>query len=59
MINQNHDTNDSNIIECMNQAFDNGNFYGLEYVLDEWMSKTPVSVNQSQLDWFGFLDFRD
>lgn len=59
MINQNYDTNGGNIIESMNQAFDNGSFYGLEYVLDEWVSKTPAPINQHQVDWFGFWDFRD
>ncbi|MDD5277103.1 MAG: hypothetical protein PHR16_13595 [Methylovulum sp.] len=58
MISKNIDTPDSNIIESMNQAFDNGSFYGLEYVLDEWVEKTPVpSANQNTVDWFGFRDF--
>ena len=38
MNNQNSDTH-SDIIAPMNQAFDNGNFYGLEYVLDELLKK--------------------
>lgn len=58
MISKNTDTPDSNIIESMNQAFDNGSFYGLEYVLDEWVEKTPASsANQNTVDWFGFSDF--
>lgn len=58
MNNQNPDTNNANIIESMNEAFNNGSFYGLEYVLDEWVVKTPTPVNQHQIDWFGFWDLR-
>ncbi len=58
MINQNTNRAYSDIIESMNQAFDNGSFYGLEYVLDEWAEKAPViSANQDPVDWFGFRDF--
>lgn len=58
MIEQIPDTNHSDILESMNQAFDNGSFYGLEYVLDEWAVNTLASTtNQSTVDWYGFLDF--
>jgi hypothetical protein len=56
MVDQNSDTN-NDIIESMNQAFDNGNSYGLEYVLDEWLSKKPKPANQNIVDWFGDTDF--
>ena len=56
MTNQN-DTNNTNFIESMNQAFDNGNFYGLEYVLDELVAKTQIPANTNTIDWFGFFDF--
>ncbi len=51
-------SNCSDIIESMNQAFENGCFYGLEYVLDEWIEKMPVVPDrQDTVDWFGFGDF--
>ena len=56
MANKNSDTN-SDIIESMNQAFDNGNSYGLEYVLDELVSKKPKPANQDTVDWFGDTDY--
>jgi hypothetical protein len=56
MANKNSDTN-SDIIESMNQAFDNGNSYGLEYVLDEWVNKKPTPANQDTVDWFGDTDY--
>ncbi|HEY8160295.1 MAG TPA: hypothetical protein VIF10_16505 [Methylobacter sp.] len=56
MVNQNFDT-DSDIFALMNQAFDNGNFYGLEYVLDELVSEEPTSANQIAIDWFGATDY--
>ncbi|MGZ4981684.1 MAG: hypothetical protein ACXWE4_10210 [Methylobacter sp.] len=56
MINQNFDTN-SDIFALMNQAFDNGNFYGLEYVLDELVSEKPTPANQIAIDWFGATDY--
>ena len=56
MVNQNSDVlND--IVEPMNQAFNNGNFYGLEYVLDELVIKKPTPANQNRLDWFGATDY--
>jgi hypothetical protein len=56
MVDQNSDTN-GDIIESMNQAFDNGNSYGLEYVLDELVSKKPTPANQNTVDWFGATDY--
>ena len=56
MNNQNSDTH-SDIIAPMNQAFDNGNFYGLEYVLDELIKKKPMLENQNAVDWFGATDY--
>ena len=57
MVNQNSNAQDSNIIESMNQAFDNGNSYGLEYVLDELVSDNPIPANQDTIDWFGDTDY--
>jgi len=57
MVNQNSNAQDSNIIESMNQAFDNGNSYGLEYVLDELVSEKPTPANQNTVDWFGATDY--
>jgi len=51
MVNQNFDTH-SDIVAPMNQAFDNGNFYGLEYILDELVSEKPTPANQNAVDWF-------
>ena len=56
MVNQNSDSH-SDIVEPMNQAFINGNFYGLEYVLDELVIKKPTPANQNRLDWFGATDY--
>ena len=56
MVNKNFDTH-NDIIESMNQAFDNGNSYGLEYVLDELVSKKPMPANQDTVDWFGDTDY--
>jgi hypothetical protein len=56
MVNQNSDTH-SDIIAPMNQAFDNGNFYGLEYVLDELVSERPPPASQNMVDWFGAADY--
>lgn len=44
-------------IEPMNQAFDDGNFYGLEYVLDELMKEKPTLANENTIDWFGATDY--
>ncbi|MDD1626413.1 MAG: hypothetical protein LUQ26_02920 [Methylococcaceae bacterium] len=57
MVNQNSNAQDSNIIESMNQAFDNGNSYGLEYVLDELVSEKPTPANKNTVDWFGATDY--
>lgn len=56
MFNQNFDKY-NDIAAPMNQAFDNGNFYGLEYILDELVSEKPTSVNQNTVDWFGATDY--
>ncbi|HEY8037776.1 MAG TPA: hypothetical protein VIF37_19530 [Methylobacter sp.] len=56
MINQDFDTS-NDIVAPMNQAFDNGNFYGLEYILDELVSEKPAPANQSTVDWFGATDY--
>ncbi|MCX7107449.1 MAG: hypothetical protein NTV66_07715 [Methylococcales bacterium] len=56
MINQNPETN-TNIVAPLNQAFDNGNFYGLEYILDELVEKKSSSDNQIIFDWFGTADY--
>ena len=56
MLNQNLD-NRSDIVESINQAFDNGNSYGLEYVLDELVSEKPTPADQNTVDWFGDTDY--
>ena len=53
---QNSETQ-SDIVAPMNQAFENGNFYGLEYVLDELINKKPAPENQNTVDWFGTTDY--
>ena len=47
----------SDIVAPMNQAFDNGNFYGLEYILDELIKKKPAPENRNAVDWFGTTDY--
>ncbi|UOA09568.1 hypothetical protein [Methylobacter sp. S3L5C] len=56
MINQNVEA-PSNFVAFINQAFDNGNFYGLEYVLDELVSENPATTHQNTVDWFGATDY--
>ena len=56
MVNQSSDTH-SDIVAPMNQAFDNGNFYGLEYVLDELVIVKPTPGSQNKVDWFGATDY--
>jgi hypothetical protein len=57
MVNKNPDTQ-SDIVESMNEAFDNGNFYGLEYILDELVTKKPTApANENKVDWFGATDY--
>ena len=57
MNNQNSDDTNSDIVAPMNQAFENGNFYGLEYVLDELIKKRPAPENKQAVDWFGATDY--
>ena len=59
MPNQKSATHVCDIIESMNQAFafDNGNFYGLEYVLDELVMEKPAPEDQNTIDWFGASDY--
>ena len=57
MNNQNSDDTYSDIVAPMNQAFENGNFYGLEYVLDELINNRPIPENQHAVDWFGTSDY--
>jgi len=59
MMQQNSENTDNNIIESMDQAFGDHGFYGLEYVLDEWLEKTPPIIYQNQIESFNFCDFRD
>lgn len=56
MVNQNFDTH-NDIVAPMHQAFDNGNFYGLEYIIDELVNEKPTPANQNTLDWFGATDY--
>jgi hypothetical protein len=56
MVNQDSNIH-RDIVEPMHQAFDNGNFYGLEYVLDELVSVKPRPANQNTVDWFGTTDY--
>jgi len=45
------------IVAPMNQAFDNGSFYGLEYILDELVNEKPAPANPNAVDWFGASDY--
>jgi hypothetical protein len=56
MVTENSNT-PKDIVESMNEAFDNGNSYGLEYVLDELVSEKPTTANQDTVDWFGDTDY--
>ena len=56
---QDSQTANNNIIDSMDQAFDHHGFYGLEYVLDEWLVQAPPPAYQNKIDSFCFWDFRD
>ncbi len=57
MVKENSNKSDD-IIESMNEAFDNDNPYGLEYVLDELVIDKPEAPeNQDAVDWFGATDY--
>jgi hypothetical protein len=56
MGNQNSDTQ-NDIVTSINEAFDNGNSYGLEYVLDELVDEKPKPADQDMVDWFGDTDY--
>lgn len=48
----------NDIAAPMNLAFDNGNFYGLEYILDELTKeKSAPKQTPEALDWFGASDY--
>lgn len=47
----------SDIVAPMNQAFDNGSFYGLEYILDELVREKSTPAPQDTVDWFGASDY--
>ena len=57
-INQNKipDVNLDNNFDVFCQGFDNGSFYGLEYILEDFFQNTtvkPVNPVQHSVDWFG------
>jgi hypothetical protein len=57
-INQNKtpDVNLDNDFDVLCQGFDNGNFYGLEYILEDFFQNTPLKPAnpvQHSVDWFG------
>lgn len=56
MINRHFETH-CDFVAPLDQAFDNGNFYGLEYILDELISEKPTPANQNIIDWFGATDY--
>jgi len=56
MGNQNSDTQ-NDIVTSINEAFDNGNSYGLEYVLDELVDEKPKPADPDPVDWFGDTDY--
>ena len=47
----------SDVVAPMNQAFDNGSFYGLEYILDELVREKSAPAHQETVDWFGASDY--
>ncbi|MDD2725059.1 MAG: hypothetical protein PHH59_13690 [Methylovulum sp.] len=59
MMQQNSENTGNNIIESMDQAFGHHGFYGLEYVLDEWLEKKPPIIYQNPIESFHLWDFRD
>jgi hypothetical protein len=45
-----------NNFDVLCQGFDGGNFYGLEYILDDFFQNTTVKSSvpvQHAIDWFG------
>jgi hypothetical protein len=60
VINQNKtpDANLDNNFDALSQGFDSGNFYGLEYILEDFFQNTTVKPKpsapvQNSVDWFG------
>lgn len=57
-INQNKtpDIDPDNNFDALCQGFDNGNFYGLEYILEDFFQNTKTKSSapaQQSVDWFG------
>jgi hypothetical protein len=45
-----------NTFDILCQEFDDGSFYGLEYILDDFFESTNISPSnsiQQSIDWFG------
>jgi hypothetical protein len=55
-INKTPDVNIDNNFDALCQGFDNGSFYGLEYILEDFFHSTAVKPSVSvphAIDWFG------
>ena len=53
--NETADINNNALLDALSQEFNGGNFYGLEYVLEDvfqWSVTKPVPVCPN-IDWFG------
>lgn len=44
-------------VDSLSQGFENGIYYGLEYVLDELVNEQPKPANPNTVDWFGSSDY--
>ena len=54
--NETPDNESGNSFDTLNQGFDNGNFYGLEYILEDFFQRAtlkPAVPAQQPIDWFG------
>jgi hypothetical protein len=50
------ETSPKHNFDILCQEFDGGNFYGLEYILDDFFQSTTIKPNESassSIDWFG------
>jgi hypothetical protein len=46
--------NQSNLMDSLCQGFEGGHFYGLEYILDDFLDNTKeISPTPPGFDWYG------
>ena len=55
--------NPADIIETMFHEFNDSNFYGLEYIIEEFNGKTEADISikdsPTNVDWFGLSELSE